>query len=93
MSKRYVSHKIMHTLLTIVSSNCMHSMHSTYCMPRETLCTAKISTVLIIQFILVSNTTTIISIMTITQEEGNEIAEKVLASWTAGFVKNNHSEQ
>jgi len=30
--------------------------------------------------------------MTITQEEGNEIAEKVLASWTAGFVKNNHSE-
>ena len=30
--------------------------------------------------------------MTITQEEGNEIANKVLASWTAGFAKNNHSE-
>jgi len=30
--------------------------------------------------------------MTITQEEGNEIAKKVLASWTDGFIKNNHSE-
>ena len=30
--------------------------------------------------------------MTIKQEEGNEIANKVLASWTAGFAKNNHSE-